>query len=152
MIVKINSVQLPVDTSQDLEPINIEAAISDSSGLLGWLGEIAFEIDSGSDIVSIPRPILVKLFGDKLKLEEPATMQTADGAQATIGMTKVSLRIKTANGEVISLYDVDCAMPEDGNPLLGRSVLNLFKITLVQGKLQSMYLSPKIASYLGILD
>ena len=152
MIVKCNNVQLPVNSTQDLEPISIKAAVSDSNTSRGWLGELNFEIDSGSDCVSIPLPILTELLGDYLKIEETASMVTADGAQSQVAMTKISLRIKTDNGEVICLQDVECAVPKSGTPLLGRNVLNLFKVTLVQGKLQSMYLSPKIASYLGVLD
>ena len=152
MRVRINNTELPVQTTEELEPITIKAAISDGDGLSGWVGEIDMEIDSGADCTMIPLPILKKLLGDNLRLEEPATMETADGAQSQVAMTKISLRIKTANGEVVTLHQVDCSVPNDGSVLLGRNVLQVFRVVLVQNRLQSMVLSPKAASYLGLGD
>ncbi len=152
MIVKCNSVQLPVDTTENLEPITVRAAVSDANASPGWLGELDFEIDSGSDCVSIPLPILTKLLGDYLKLEDTASMQTADGAQSQVAMTKISLRIKTENGEIVALHEVECTVPQDGSILMGRNVLNLFKVVLVQGEIRSMTLAPKIISWLGLND
>lgn len=152
MRVRINSVELPIETTEDLAPITIKAAISDGDGLSGWAGEIDMEIDSGADCTVIPVPILKKLLGENFRLEEATTMETADGAQSQTNMAKISLRIKTANGEVVTLHQVDCAVPNDGSALLGRNVLQVFRVVLVQNKLQSMVLSPKAASYLGLGD
>ncbi len=153
MRVKINNTELPVDTTEDLEPIIINAAISDGDCTSGWGAvEIPMEVDSGADCTSIPLPILKKLLGENLRLEEGAIMETADGGQSQVAMTKISLRIKTANGEVVTLNQVDCTAPLDGSILLGRNVLQVFRIVLVQNKLQSMILNPKTASYLGLGD
>ena len=141
MRVKINQTELPIETTENLEPITIKAAISDGDGVSGWVGEIDMEIDSGADCTVIPLPILKKLLGNNLHLEEPATMETADGAQSQVAMTKISLRIKTGNGEVVTINQVDCSVPNDGSVLLGRNVLQVFRVVLVQNKLQSMVLS-----------
>jgi len=153
MRVKINNTELPVHASEELDPITIKAAVSDAECASGWgTGEIDMEIDSGADCTTIPLPVLKKLLGENLRLEDAATMETADGAQEQVSMTKISLRIKTANGEVVTLHDVDCAVPNDGVVLLGRNVLQVFKIVLVQNKIQVMILNPKIASWLGLDD
>jgi hypothetical protein len=153
MRVKINQTELPIETTEDLAPITIRAAVSDGDGVSGWgEGEILMEIDSGADCTVIPLPILKKLLGENLRLEEAATMQTADGAKSQVAMTKISLRIKTGNGEVVTINQVDCSVPNDGSVLLGRNVLQVFRVVLVQNKLQSMVLSPKAASYLGLGD
>ena len=154
MRVRINLTELPVqEPMQPLEPITVKAAISNGDGTSGWLpDELVFEIDSGSDVVCIPLPILKRLFGDDVRFEEATTMETADGSKSDVQMTKISLRFKTGNGEIVTLHDVETAVPEDGSLLLGRNVLNVFKVTLVQNKIQSMLLNPKMATWIGLGD
>jgi hypothetical protein len=152
MRIKINNTELPVDAAEELEPITIRAAISDGECKTGWAGEIILEVDSGADIVTIPLPILKKLLGNSLRFDDLASMETADGTQSQVGIAKISLRIKTENGEVVTLHDVDCAVTQDGSALLGRNVLQVFKVVLVQNKIQSMILSPKTASWFGLIE
>ena len=153
MIVKINGTQLPVETSGDLEPITIKAAISNGNGTSGWAGEFEIELDSGADCSIISLPVLKKLLGENLKFnDEPHTLETADGVESSVRMTKISLRIKTDNGEVVTLLGVNCVVPDGGSALLGRDVLALFRITLVQNKIQEMILAPKARTWLALAD
>lgn len=151
MFIIVNGINMPFEEDRNLEPIYIDAAVAEGS-TSRWLGTIQFQIDEGADILSIPLDVLKQLGIFPRPDSEQITAQMANGTESTEVQMKLSLRIETTNGEVISLHEVPCSCPPTGFCLLGRNVLQVFRKTVAQNKLQELVINPKTRTWLGLLN
>jgi hypothetical protein len=151
MFIIINGVKIPFQEDKDLEPIFINAAVAENCNSR-WLGEISFELDEGADTLTIPLDVLKQLGISPKANSEPVIAEMADGTETKELQMKLSLRIVATNGEIITLHEVLCICPPAGTCLMGRNVLQVFRKTVTQNKLQEFILNPKTRTYLGLIN
>jgi hypothetical protein len=141
MITKINGTQFPTEMPLDLSPISYPVTIGDADG---WRATVSFTLDSATNALTMPLSVWLKIFGEPPKSTETTTAELADGRNATVTMTLVSLRLETTDHQLVELHRVPCAVLDGGiEPLLPFTLLALFRVTITQGKLTELVLCPR---------
>ena len=138
-----DSTEYLIDDAILPEPIIVKVAIAPGS-TSRWIGTLEMEMDTGSDIVSIPLPIIkeMELAGEFI-VEDNVISENADGSESTAPIIMIDLRIPTTGGQHVSFYGVKCVIPAEGStPLLGRSILSQLSIMLKGGQITHMEYNP----------
>ena len=107
------------------------------TGSFKWNGPISFTVDTGADVLTIPRKLLPALGLASAEVVDTQNAILADGTVIETEVISCNLRFVTndsANRDV--LVDVPCSIVEDGEePLLGLSVLSFYDYAVISGRL-----------------
>ena len=149
MIANLAGTDFPIEDLPETMPPSIVAVVSNSQKVSG---RISLVVDTGADLTAIPLPIWLKLFGEPPSTKANVIAENSVGADTKVIVAEISLRIETTDHEIITLSRVKCIVPQDGTPVLGRNVLQCFRLILSRNEILEVRFSSKAKTWLDLED